>query len=173
MSKAIQVLSAVAFCIGVWMVGMDLHESWSQHEGTPEEKFLTSTILAIIWAYIIRTFTFEHRSRVLWKGFRVWHANLLTAALFSGVLIFSVNSPHPIDQTLHLVFTALAIASANIEPILYFRSGPAFWGSVAGATWAVGFFAANYFARWVTIGTAEVGAAWPVVVYVFANSKTK
>lgn len=163
--------------LGIIMLFLDLYNSWSEHEGEPEEPMLNGALLCIIATYLVRSFVYPHRQRMLWRfvGMRVKHLNRITAALFAGVLIFSVN--HPCDcwvNTAHLVFTGAGMFTALVEPVLYFpRYSPPWWGSIAGMAVAAMLFILGYKFVLYTVSTGEVLAAWVAVVFITGTSLSK
>lgn len=147
------------------MVALDRYQSWSQHESTPEEPMLNFTLICIIAAFVIRSFTYQGRRWKVIGRMRVSHSNRLTAGLFAGVLVFSVNHPAAWVQTLHMVFTGAAIGSAYVEVVSRDRFG--FIGAICG----VGLFVLGYWFEFYSVGTGEVLAAFPIVLHILTNSK--
>ena len=170
-------LSWAALSLGLLMAVLDLYNSWSEHEGEPEEPLLNGALLCIISTYLVRSFVYPHRQRMLWRFFRlrVKHLNRIAAGLFAGVLIFSVN--HPCDcwvNTLHLVFTGAGMFTALVEPVLYFpKYSTPWWGSIAGMAVAALLFILGYKFALYTVSTGEVLAAWVAVVFVTGTALSK
>lgn len=166
MKRAIVILSLLAFAIGILMTSLDLYNSWSQHEGTPEEPFLTATLLCIILTFFARAITFPEFEHRIWSG--------IVCGMFCGVLIFSVNHPDSFINSLHLAFTGAGIGIAYISQLFYFeKKSPAFWGALSGAIVGIGLFLGGYLMEWYTVSTGEVLAAWPIIIYVLGTNKQK
>jgi hypothetical protein len=166
MKKIIYILSGIAFAVGILMASLDLYNSWSEHEGTPEEPFLTVTLLCIILTFYTRALTFPEYQHRVWSG--------IITAMFCGVLIFSVNHPDILVNSLHLAFTGAGIGTAYISQLIYFeRRTPAFYGSIAGSIVGIGLFLGGYWMGWYTVATGEVLAAWPIIIFIIGTNKLK
>lgn len=165
-------LSLMALTTGIVMASLDLYNSWSQHESTPEEPMLNFTLLCIIGTFLIRSFTHPEKGRAAFWGLRHKHLCRIVAGLFAGVLVFSVNHPEHWISTAHLIFTGSGIGMAYITQLAFFeKSSQAFWGTLAGAIGGIGLFILGWWFGFYSVGTAEVLAAFPIVIFVIGTNK--
>lgn len=103
---------------------------------------------------------------------RVKHSNRVTAYLFIGVLCTPVTHPSWYVETAHMIFTALAIASAHSELWFYYRKdGLNKWATLMGSVLGIIGFLVSIIGNAYTIGVGEVLAATPIIAHVLGTNK--
>lgn len=171
----IRVLSWKAVLLGIIMVVIGLYNSWSEHALTPHAPFLTLTLSFIQDVYLIRSFTHYKRDMALFSvrgmEYRIKHSNRVTWALFTGVLAFPVTHPSWVIESLHLLFTGLAIVSVYLEMLFYHKKGVAFWSSVIGVVAGSFGFSGGFVFRWYSVALGEVFAAIPAIAHILTTNK--
>ena len=150
------ILNNIALSLALLMVVLNLYPSWSQYARSLEEPLLLATLSSISSAFLIRSFTFKDKYVILFKflgiNIRVEHLNRITGFLFIAILCTPVTHPNAIIETLHLIFTGLAILTAILEIIFYNKNKLAY----LGAFFAVVGFVLAYFFNLYTIGLGEL-----------------
>ena len=161
-----KILTVIALILGFIMTVLNLYPSWSEHHSMPEEKMLTTFMLCVSFAYIIRSLKAVNRNYLAYKKLRVSNFDFTTAVLFGCILIFPVTT----DFNLHYIFTALAIITAYLgfalsqtEKIMKISA----WSFMGiGAV----LFLGGLLLRWYTTGTAELLVSIAIAIHLF-NSK--
>lgn len=166
----------IAIGIGVLMAGLKIAESWSQHHDTDYDSLLYATLLAISFAFLIASFGHpEHKKEItkarLIGDYRLEHCFRYTAYFFGGVIVFGVNSNVWWVESLHLLFTGLAIASGYIGLILYPTTRKGHIWSWVGFAFGVGGFLLGFLFHFWSIAWGEVLAAIPLAVWMIKTYK--
>jgi len=153
------ILTLLALALATVMVSLNIYPSWSQYARSLEEPLLIATLSAISSIFLIRSFTFRDRFKLLYniKGvsIRIEHLNRLTGFLFIGVLCTPVTHPVKLIQILHFTFTFVAIVSAFSEIIFYNKN---LFSYIASALGFLGFVLA-FTTGIYSIGLGELIAA--------------
>lgn len=171
LSLNIKICSILAFVIGLTMAILNLYESWSQHAGTVYDPMLYVTLFLIAMAFIMASFEHVNKYRVVMKLFimevRVEHLLRLTAYLFGGVIVFSVNSDSSVISTLHLFFTGFAIASGYLLMLTYPKTKTGYMWAVIGAVFGGCGFLLAYLFHTYSVAWGEVLAAFPLAIWIY------
>lgn len=158
-------LIGLTLTLATIMVSLNLYPSWSQHARTLEEPILFATLISISFMYLIKSYSFTDRDFRLFSigkmNVRSKHMNKATSILFALILVFPVTHEYEWISTAHLIFTALAIATAYIEICFYSRSLLAYIGSAAGV---IAFLLA-YFLNIYTVGMGELLTSIPIAFF--------
>lgn len=170
----VTILTALALAMGLLMAILNNYPSWSQHAGTNEDPLLYATLFFIAAAFMIASFGHPDRYREITKmwvvgNFRLEHCFRLVSYFFGGVIAFSVNNEFWLIETLHLVFTGLAIATGYLGLILYPETKKGhLWAWIGFAFGIGGFIAAFVFRLW-SVAWGEVLAALPLAIWMFVT----
>lgn len=169
LTVTITTLSALAF--GLVMAIFGWNESWSQNHTSPYDPFLYLTLFCISMTFIIASYHHPKKYREVTKigvySIRLEHLLRLVCLLFGGVIVFGVNSPIWIVETLHLVFTGLAIGIGYLMIMTYPESKRGhFWSFVGLIFGGAGFLLGFLFHFW-SIATGEVLATIPFIIWMF------
>lgn len=148
--------------------------SWSQNHYGAYDFLLYGTLLSITVVYLLRGL-FHHRKEE--KAFRlIWRFNrgdfdLITSLFFGFVLIFGVNSVFDWVQFAHIIFTALAIISASIGMVTYFKSGVSLHGAIMGVCSSGALFLFAYLGNDLTTAEGEMIVSFPIIIYLSSTKK--
>jgi hypothetical protein len=167
----VAILTPLALVLGTIMAIFGFAESWSQNHNSKYDPFLYATLFCISSAFIIASFHHTDKYRELTKLFgkscRLEHFLRLVSMLFGGVIVFGVNSPIWIIETLHLVFTGLAIFVGYYMILVYPVTNKGKLWSIIGFVFGVlGFLAAFLFHTW-SIAFGEVLASLPLTIWMY------
>lgn len=172
--KIIRICAIIAIgCILSMVIGRTA-ESWSQNHTGAYDFLLYGTLLSITVVYLLRGL-FHHRKEE--KAFRlIWRLNkgdfdLITSLFFGFVLIFGVNSSFDWVQFAHIIFTALAIISASIGMVSYFKSGVSLHGAILSIATCGALFLFAYLGNELTTAEGEMIIAFPIVLYLLSTTK--
>ena len=167
----IMILIALAIILGTVMVILNLYPSWSQYARSLEEPLLFATLSCISSIFLIRSFTFKERYYILFKflriAIRVEHLNRITGFLFIGILLTPVTHPNGLIETLHFIFTGLAIVTALLDVIFYNKKE---WAYFISALATIGFLLAFIFNLY-SIGLGELIVALAIAYNVWYHRK--
>lgn len=164
-------LTLLALAFGFVMALFGFNESWSQNHLSPYDPFLYATLFCISMTFLITSYHHPRYDREVTKigkySIRLEHLLRLVCLMFGGVIVFGVNSPFWIVETLHLAFTGLAIGIGYLMIMTYPETKRghlwAFIGLIfGGAGFLLGFLFGFY-----SIALAEVIATIPFVVWMF------
>lgn len=167
----VAILTPLILVTGLVMAIFGWNESWSQNHLSPFDPFLYLTLFCISITFVTASYRHPNRYREVTKiamwSIRLEHLLRLTSMLFGGVIVFGVNSPLWYVETLHLVFTGLAIISGYVMIITYPESD-------RGKTWAlVGLvfgglgFLLGFLFHFYSIALGEVLATIPFVIWMY------
>lgn len=149
-----------------------LAESWSQTHNTKFDPLLYTTLICIMVTYLLRYFFHPDSEKyTLWK-FKQKTIDLTTAVFFFFVAVFGVNSEVGWVSTLHIVFTALAIVTANVGMLAYpYKKKMGLNGAIFASAVGVGIFIFAYFWPWITTADGELYVALPLIGYLIVTTK--
>jgi len=162
------ILTPLALVLGIIMAIYGWNESWSQNHLSNYDPFLYMTLFCIATVFMIASYNHPDKTRMIFnigKNVRLEHILRLTSMLFGGVICFGVNSPLWIVETLHLVFTGLAIASGYAMIITYAETKKGKTYAVIGSILGVLGFLGAFVFHWYSIALGEVFATIPFVVW--------
>jgi len=165
----IKILCALAFGVAVIMTALNLYPSWSQYARSLEEPLLLLTLSSIASMFLIRSFTHHDKDKLLKQliwDIRVEHANRYAGFMFLGVIATPVTHPAWWIETLHMVFTFLAIAWAYVDIAYYYKTKVGkFLGFIAVCTAVIGMLGGLWLNFW-TVGAGELIAATPIMFHI-------
>lgn len=172
----VYVLTGLALALGIIMSVLNLSPSWSQSAGFSHDFLLYGCLFCISSALMIASFTHpEHRKRIskLWiiGDLRLEHTFRLTAYLFGGVIMFSVNSELATVELLHLVCTGLAIASGYLGLMMYPSTKKGHTAALIGFIVGVLGFLIGFLTNIYSIAWGEVIAAFPLALFIILTWK--
>ena len=162
-----KILATIALILGFIMTVLNLYPSWSEHHSMPEEKMLTTFMLCVSFAYIIRSLKSVDKDYLAYKKLRVSNFDFTTAVFFGCILIFPVTT----DFNLHYIFTALAIITAYLGLALSQTQKEmkiSAWVSMGVGTVL---FLGGLLLGWYTTGTSELIVAIAIWIHLVFNSK--
>ena len=161
----------LAWLLGGVMTVLSFYPSWSQTAGTKEDPLFYATILTIIICFFQASKEHGKKYTIIGFGKNLGWFLGLSSFLFSGVLVFSVNNELWWVETLHLVFTGLAIAVPYYAMIKFYPNGIMFHGALLSLVVGVLGFLGAFIGGWYNIGIGEFMAATPLVVWLYFSSK--
>lgn len=113
------------------------------------------------------------RDKNLFWNFSQGTWNFIVSMLFACVMFFGVNSELKWVSNLHLVFTGLAIVSAYVSMLGYYKGGISLKASILAAVVGLGGFVFMFLWPLFTTAEAEMWAAFPIVVWEFGTDKKR
>lgn len=168
--------TALAVSIGFIMAILNLAPSWSQLAGTLHDPLMYGTLGLITVVFITASWEHPKRFKEITKlpkgrGFRLEHSFRYTSYMFLGIIAFSVNSPTWWVETLHLVFTALALFSGYSGLMMYPDTVKGHNWAIAGLVFGIGGFVLGYVFNLWSIGWGEALAALPLGIFMLVTWK--
>lgn len=167
----VAILTPLALLLGFIMAIFAFNESWSQNHTSAYDPFLYMTLFCISIVFMISSYNHPEKIRELTimfgKQIRLEHLLRLTCMLFGGVIVFGVNSPLYIVETLHLIFTGSAIISGYFMIIKYSQTKIGKIWSIAGVVFGVSGFLAAFLLHVYSIAWGEVIATIPFVIWMY------
>lgn len=163
---------------GLLMAVLAWNESWSQNHSTEYDPFLYLTLVPILAAFLTASYKHPERLREITKvkkylfwgksqQIRVEHLLRLTGLFFGGVIVFGVNHPNWLVETLHLAFTGLAILTGYTMMLIYPESKKGrVWSWIGFVVGGSGFLMAFLFQSY-SIAWGEVIASIPLAFWMF------
>jgi hypothetical protein len=179
----IKICVYVALALGVLMSILNFADSWSEHHYTAYDPLLYTLLLSIVITFLSASSSAKDKFKELTAvylfgnriSYRLEHALRITAFLFCGVIIFGVNNTESIFgvtiQTLHLVFTGLAIVSGYVTMLLYAESQKARLASYIGLGFGLVGFMLGFAFNVYSVSWAETLASIPLAVLIFYINK--
>ena len=166
----VYILTGITLVLGLLMAILNLSPSWSQSAGKPHDFLLYGCLFCISSALMIASFAHPEKDKEISKfpvmgQIRLSHSFRLTAYLFGGVIMCSVNSELWLIETLHLVFTGLAILSGYVGLVLYPETNKGHNWALVGLVFGVGGFLIGYLFNAYSIACGEVLASIPLAVF--------
>ncbi len=170
------ILTGLTLLLGVLMAVLNLSPSWSQSAGNSHDFLLYGCLFCISSALMIASFAHPEKDKEISKfpilgTIRLEHSFRLTAYFFGGVIACSVNSELWLIETLHLIFTALAITSGYVGLMLYPDTNKGHTYALIGFIFGVGGFLIGYIFGWYSIAWGEVLASIPLAVFMLKTWK--
>ncbi len=173
----IKVFSTVAIVMGLVMAILGMYESWSQHAGTVHDPMLYATLFCISSAFLVSNSNHPFKEREITKifgiSYKLKHAHMAIALFFGGVIVFSVNNSIWWVETLHLLFTGLAIGTGYITLLIYPETKKGHTWALVGFIIGVSGFLLAYLFHIYSIAWGEVIAAFPLIVWMYITLKIK
>jgi len=161
----IKICIITALAIGLFMAILNLYQSWSQHHLSDLEPLLYVVLLCISFAYLMASFAHPNKLREITKigkmSFRLEHAFRINAYLFSGIIIFGVNSSIGWVANLHLFFTGASILLGYITILIYDSIKRYYIHTAIG----IGGFVLGFVFNLYSVSWAEVIASIPLAVF--------
>lgn len=148
-----------------------VYNSWSDHDMTVWQPLFEATVGSITIVYLIRSFThYRQRDRIS-KWIRIGQLDRLVGFLFFGVLCTPVGHPSWVVETLHLLFTGLAITAGYYCLLTYYDSNVGRGLSWIGFAVGIGGFLAAFIGSWYSVSIGELIAALPLAIHVLMTNR--
>jgi hypothetical protein len=167
----IKIGTYTALAGGLLMCLLAVYNSWSDHDMTVWQPLFEATVGSITIVYLIRSFThYRQRDRVS-KWIRIGQLDRLVGFLFFGVLCTPVGHPSWIIETLHLLFTGLAITAGYYGLLTYYDTKVGKGLSRIGFAVGIGGFLAAFVFRMYSVSIGELIAAIPLAMHVLIENR--
>ena len=155
-NKITNVCTFIAIGCILAMVFGRFAESWSQNHTGDYDFLLYGTLLSITVVYLLRGLFHHRKEEKALLSLNRGEFDLVTALLFGLVLVFGVNSRFEWVQFLHIIFTGLAIISASVGLVSYYKEGVSLHGAIMGVCSSGALFLFAYLGNDLTTAEGEI-----------------
>lgn len=173
MKNVTLITASIALLTAIAMVVLSFAPSFSQLTWTKFDYLLYAFLISIIVSFFLRAIFGEIKDKFVIGKSRVKHFDLVTAMLFCGVLIFSVNNDIHIIEQLHLIFTGLAIATPYFCLLARQRDKLSLISAIMATSCGLIGFSVGFFTSMYSTGEGELLAAFPLSIDLLFSKTSK